>query len=128
MSSVLLVDDNRELAFLVKRLLEKRGHTVHLAFSGEEALRHLSNGVRPDIVLLDVIMPGMSGEEVLSCIRSSEKLKDIPVYMFSVLTERCRLDDWLAMGADGYIPKPFDVEWIEEAIRRSARSRSGTKR
>ena len=119
MSSVLLVDDNKEIAYLVKRMLERRGHEVYLALSGEEALRQLNNGIKPDVILLDIIMPEMSGEEVLSRIKGSEKLKDIPVYIFSVVTEKERVERWLAMGASGFIPKPYDMKQIEQAIERS---------
>lgn len=119
MSSVLLVDDNEEIAYLVKRLLERCGHEVYLALSGEEALRQLNNGIKPDVILLDIIMPEMSGEEVLSRIKGSEKLKDTPVYIFSVVTEKERVERWLAMGASGFIPKPYDMEQIVQVIERS---------
>ncbi len=119
MSRILLVDDNEEIAYLVKRLLERRGHEVYLALSGREALRQLNTGIRPDIIFLDIIMPGMSGEEFLSRIRSSGKLKDTSVYIFSVVSERERVERWLAMGASGFIPKPYDIKQLEQTIEHS---------
>lgn len=115
MASILLVEDNSDLAKLVKCLLERRGHRVQIATSGKEALNLLER-VKPDLILLDVIMPGMSGEDVLREIRKSEALKDIPVYIFSVLVDRDAVHKWLSLGATGFISKPFDIVEIEKVI------------
>lgn len=119
MSSVLLVEDNEELADLVKRMLERRGHRVRVALSGRDALRLLSSGRKPDVILLDIIMPGISGEEVLLRIRGREELRDVPVYIFSVITERERIEHWYAIGATGVISKPFSIERLESAVENS---------
>lgn len=116
MASVLLIDDNEEITRLVKSLLESRGHDVTVALSGEEALERLSNGSIPDVILLDIIMPGMSGEEVLRHIKASKEFRDIPIHVFSVVSDREKVTRWLALGASGFVPKPFSVRQLEEAV------------
>jgi CheY-like chemotaxis protein len=115
---VLLVEDERDIAELVRLILERRGHEVQVALSGEEALRMLEQEHLPDLILLDIIMPGLSGRDVLAQIKDSENLRDIPVYIFSVVadTDRDVIRSCLAQGASGYISKPFDVEEIERVI------------
>lgn len=119
MASILVIDDSKDVLSIVKRLLKKRGYDVVTAISAEEALKKLREGYTPDVIFLDILMPGMSGEELLSTIKNHDGLKSIPVYIFSVVTERDRIQKWLRQGAKGFIPKPFSIERLEAAIGES---------
>jgi CheY-like chemotaxis protein len=81
---VLVVDDDQDIRALVRMILESKGMVVAEAATGEEALEELGK-TRPDLVLLDVMMPGMSGWDVLKRIKGDEKLRSIPVVMLSAL-------------------------------------------
>ncbi|NOZ59727.1 MAG: response regulator [Euryarchaeota archaeon] len=119
MTSILVIDDSKDILSIVKRMLKKRGYDVVTAVSAEEALRKLRKGYTPNVIFLDILMPGMSGEELLSSIKNQDGLKNIPVYILSVVTERDRIQKWLGQGAKGFIPKPFSIESLEAAIRES---------
>jgi CheY-like chemotaxis protein len=103
---VLVVDDNEINLRLVEHALAGRGFVVELAASGPEALAALDRS-HPDLVILDIIMPGMSGMEVLDRIKSNPRTADIPVIM---LTARTADQDVIAgyqQGADYFIMKPL---------------------
>jgi CheY-like chemotaxis protein len=83
---VLIVDDDQEVRFLVRRVLESREMLVDEAATGEEALEKLRHGgTKPDLVLLDVMMPGMNGWEVLRELKKDDELRSIPVVMLSAM-------------------------------------------
>jgi twitching motility two-component system response regulator PilH len=103
---VLVVDDDPGVRYLVRRVLEDRGMEVDEAESGEEALERLKE-TKPDLVLLDVMMPGMNGWEVLRRIKGDENLKSIPVAMLSAVDPS--VDDMMRAEFDelvDYILKP----------------------
>ena len=104
--TVLICDDEAVLRALVRDTLESELYTIVEARNGDECLE-LASSVRPDLVVLDMMMPGRSGLEVLSAIRADAALTEIPVVM---LTARAQAQDRqaaLAVGADHYLPKPF---------------------
>ena len=120
-TTVLVVEDDKNIAELLQMYLEKEGYTVTLAFDGGQGLQKFRN-LQPDLVLLDVMMPVMNGWEVCRNIRSES---DTPVIM---LTAKGELDDkitGLKAGADDYITKPFEMREvlarIEAVLRRSDR-------
>lgn len=103
---VLIVDDDPGVRYLVRKTLEERGIEVIEAENGEEALGNIKE-TRPDLVLLDVMMPGMSGWEVLRHIKSDENLSSIPVAMLSAVDPS--VDDMMRAEFDeivDYILKP----------------------
>jgi DNA-binding response OmpR family regulator len=99
---VLVADDDADILWLVQHLLETAGFAVITASDGEEALRKAHES-RPDMVLLDVMMPHLTGLEVLTQLRASPELEGTPV---ALLTARVADAD-AAAAADDYIPKPF---------------------
>jgi DNA-binding response OmpR family regulator len=102
---VLIVDDNIDSLTILRSILEQNNFSVRAVMSGTEALKSLENDV-PDVVLLDVMMPEMSGLEVLQAIRDNSATAALPVIM---VTAKIRDDDVLAgyqYGADYYITKP----------------------
>lgn len=105
-TTVLLCDDESVLRTLVRATLESDDYAIVEASDGEESLE-LARRFRPHIVVLDMMMPGRSGIEVLRELRADPELADIPVVM---LTARARTDDRdaaLEAGADRYLAKPF---------------------
>lgn len=105
--SVLVADDDAVNRLLLARGLERDGHHVRAAADGLEALEALRDGLF-DCVLLDVLMPGMDGYQVLECLRSEPKFRHIPVIMISALEDVGAVVRCIEMGADDYLPKPFD--------------------
>jgi two-component system alkaline phosphatase synthesis response regulator PhoP len=121
-SRVLVVDDDTDLIGLVTSFLEKRGMVVASAINGSDALRRLPD-CQPDLVILDLMMPGMDGWQVCQAIR---RKSDVPVM---VLTARRQERDILrsfAVGADDYLVKPFSISELEArvlALLRRSRAR-----
>ena len=103
MASVLVVDDEADIRSLVRELLERAGHDVLEAGDGNEGLRAFFAS-RPDLVVLDVSMPGLDGWETLERIR---ELSDVPVVMLTAQARELAKVRGLRGGADDYITKPF---------------------
>jgi len=114
MAEILLVDDELDIAFLTKKLLENAGHSVKLARDGTECLKILTDE-DPDLILLDIMMPGENGWEVCRKIKANEKTKNTPVVMFTVRTSRESRETSL-MCADAQIDKPFLSNHLLEVI------------
>jgi two-component system alkaline phosphatase synthesis response regulator PhoP len=109
--TVLIVDDNLDSLMILRSILEMQGFAVVAAQSGPEALAQLTT-VRPDVVLLDVMMPEMSGLEVLERIKSAHATSHIPVIM---VTAKIQDDDVMTgyqFGADYYITKPCTAKQL----------------
>ncbi len=104
---ILVADDNRVNRLKLSRNLEKQGHTVELAENGQQALDMLKAGTF-DVVLLDIIMPGMDGYQVLETIKTDPDHRDIPVIVISGLDEIDSAVRCIEMGAEDYLPKPFN--------------------
>jgi signal transduction histidine kinase len=113
--TLLAVDDNAQNRELLQRMLERQGYSVTMAASGEECLKLLA-GRRFDLVLLDVIMPGLSGFDVLNRMRASPELRTVPVIVISALDESSAAIRCIQMGAEDYLPKPFDPVLLKARI------------
>ena len=116
---VLVVDDNQDVRELIVHILNSDGFHVYAAVDGENALAILnSNPV--DLVLLDVMMPGKSGLEVLKEIRtgSNKKIREVPVMMITAMSSTDDVDQALAIGANSYVVKPFRGTTIREKVRK----------
>jgi CheY-like chemotaxis protein len=103
MTKILLAEDDTFLRKISKAKLEKDGYTVLAAEDGKQALAELKN--KPDLILLDVIMPFKNGFEVLKAIRKDKKLDKVPVIMLTTLSQESDMDKAKKMGADDYINK-----------------------
>ncbi len=119
--TILVIDDDPAARDLLRRYLEREGFTAETAADGEEGLRRASE-LRPDVVVLDVQMPGMDGWEVLSRFKSTPDLAEIPVVMATIEDERGR---GLALGASEYLVKPLDRDRLVNLMRKYARVGSG---
>ncbi|MFQ5888315.1 MAG: PleD family two-component system response regulator [Candidatus Hydrothermarchaeales archaeon] len=110
MGNVLLVDDEPDILFLMKELLKKHGFKVLDASAGKEGLK-LARDNRPDIVLLDAMMPDLNGWEVAKKLKSNPETKDIPIVMITVMAEdKYKKRSFEYAGADWHVPKPFDPD------------------
>ncbi len=109
---VLLVDDEQAILRVLSIKLRVSGYDVVTALNGKEAL-DLVGSAKPDIMLLDVIMPEMDGFEVLQKLRS---LSQLPVIVFSARPENAQKA--LELGANDFLPKPFDVDDLVKRIQR----------
>jgi DNA-binding response OmpR family regulator len=111
---VLVVDDDPGVRDLLTRFLTREGFRVTTAPGGDDGL-HAASALRPDIITLDVLMPGKDGWAVLSALKASPDLAQIPVVMVSVVDGR-QLSD--ALGAAEFIPKPVNWDKLAATLRR----------
>ena len=116
MSEVLVVEDEEHIQRLVKIVLEKNGHSVSTADTGEEALEKLDGGLKPELILLDIMMPGIDGLQVLRKVKSNQLTKDIPVVMLTALAQESVVLQGIKLGAKGYIRKPFHPKDLVERV------------
>jgi excisionase family DNA binding protein len=106
---VLIVDDDERLREYVRVNLEMEGYTVHEAGSAEDGMKVLDE-LRPDLVLLDVMMPKVDGWEMLQLMHERHGVGSIPVVMFSGKVDEAAADEAAERGAQGFIGKPFDPQ------------------
>jgi len=114
---LLVVDDNLDNALLLQTLLEEEGYYVEVADSGQAALEQMRIAP-PDLVLLDVMMPGMDGFKVVRKIRGDRRLRATPVVLITAYDEPFVEYGW-RLGADDFIRKPIDYEQLMQRIRAS---------
>lgn len=120
---VLVIEDERRLSQLVRRVLEEEGHTVDVAFDGEEGLAMGLDGTH-DVIVLDVMLPQMNGIDV--CKELRRKKVDTPVLMLTALDAVEDRVNGLDAGADDYLPKPFAFQELLARIRALSRRRVAT--
>ncbi|MFB3885550.1 MAG: response regulator [Thermodesulfobacteriota bacterium] len=113
MKRILIVDDEENIRFLYKEELEEEGFTVELAKNGEEALQKLPV-FKPDLITLDIKMPGMNGIETLKRIRETER--DLPIVMCSAYGEYKQ--DFATWASDAYVVKCADLTELKTTIRK----------
>ncbi|MBC8158261.1 MAG: response regulator [Alphaproteobacteria bacterium] len=109
--TVLIVEDNEFNMKLINDVLQAAGYATECARSGEEALE-LFQDRRPDLVLMDIRLPGMSGLEAVARIRESDSLKLTPVIAVTAYAMNGDESEIRAAGCDGFIEKPFSVETL----------------
>ena len=117
--TVLVVEDNDQNRMLFHELLESKGYNILEASIGLEAWR-IARERHPDVILMDIQLPDISGLEVTRWLKSDENLKEIPVLAVTVLTTDGDRKRFLAEGCDGYIPKPISVTNFLETVERFA--------
>mgnify|MGYP000011619223 FL=1 len=108
---ILIAEDDPTSHKILKTILEKWDYEVISTFNGKEALKVLMSEESPDIAILDWMMPGMDGVEVVKKVKS-EKKRDVPVYiiMLTALADKSKIVEGLNAGADDYVTKPYDRE------------------
>ncbi len=113
---ILIIDDNKDIRDLMRMILEKVNLSVSESEDGSSGLT-AAREIKPDLILLDVMMPGLSGFDVLQQIRieKDNQLRDVPIMMITAKSQSEDIDRALALGATGYIVKPFrQAKFIEK--------------
>jgi DNA-binding response OmpR family regulator len=114
-TTVLIADDDLEILNLTRSLMRRRGFEVLEASDGDEAMRQLLEN-HPDLVILDVMMPGQSGWEVCRSIRETDSLKNTGVIMLTGVGHRMNEMTSPLYGADGYLDKPFEFDDLDTLV------------
>ena len=112
MAHVLFIDDDESIRFLVQEELSLDGHRVRVADDGWLGLRAVEDA-RPDVVIVDIRMPGLGGLEVLKRLKATHP--ELPVFLFTAFSDF--RDEALGLGADGYFIKSPDMSRLKQAIR-----------
>jgi CheY-like chemotaxis protein len=113
---VLIVDDERANRQLLQIMLEPEGYELSVATSGEEALASVAQQ-RPDLVVLDIMMPGMNGYVVASRLKADPATRHIPVLVLSSLDDQNSRAHGAGAGADGFLAKPVDRRELCRLVR-----------
>jgi len=116
-ASILVVDDDPEIVTMLSTRLSKRGYKVSTANDGHRALE-LAKRERPDLMLLDVMMPGKSGWEVARALKQDPETQDVKIVMVSAIGEKTNEITAPIYGADAHVDKPFEFEHLEKVIAR----------
>jgi len=114
--TLLIVDDEPNILLSLEFLMKREGYQVHLARDGVEALEAIA-ALRPDLVLLDVMMPRKTGFEVCQEVRADEALKATRILMLTAKGRDTDVAKGLALGADAYMTKPFSTKELVEKVR-----------
>ena len=117
MSTILIVDDNVSARETLVSMLEGRDYQIELAKDGFQALQVL-NGLQPDLILLDVMMPGMDGFEVCQRLRANVRTAFIPILMVTARDDAASRGQGFLVGTDDYITKPFAPHELLARVRR----------
>ncbi len=113
---VLIADDEPNIVISLEFLMQREGHAVSVARDGPSALEAIRAG-KPDLVLLDVMMPGLSGFEVCQAVRADEALAGVKILMLSAKGRDTDIAKGQALGADAYMTKPFSTRELAEKVR-----------
>jgi CheY-like chemotaxis protein len=114
---ILYVEDEPDIQAVARLALEMvGGFTVKICSSGDEALREAA-GFAPDMILLDVMMPGMDGPSTLAALRRIDSLKATPVAFMTAKVQPHEVEQLIALGAVGVIAKPFDPMTLSDQVR-----------
>lgn len=123
--NLLIVDDEEDILELLRFNLEREGYKVHCAASGEDAL-NLAQSETPDLILLDLMLPGIDGLEAAKILKNDSKTKNIPIVMLTAKGEESDIVTGLELGAEDYITKPFSprvlVARVRAVLRRKVRA------
>lgn len=121
---ILVVDDDKEIVRLMRAYLEQAGYQVFVAYDGEMAL-HTIRSERPDLVVLDLMLPGRDGWDITRIVRSDPTLADIPIIMLTARVEDTDRILGLELGADDYVTKPFNPREVVARARAVLRRTAG---
>jgi len=126
MKIILVVDDEKDIVQLIRYNLEREGFKVESASDGNEALKR-ANEIKPDLILLDIMLPGKDGYEVMKSLNQNEKTANIPVIFLTAKSAEFDEVLGLELGADDYIVKPISPRKLVSRIRAVLRRSEGVK-
>src|SRR3954454_1529700 len=113
---ILVIEDTRDLVEVLTLALQREGYEISVAYDGNEGLRKAQT-LLPDLILLDVMLPGMSGTDVLRELRAGERTRDVPVIIISARAEETDEVVGFSLGADDYVTKPFSPRVLVQRIK-----------
>ncbi len=116
MAKILIAEDERDIRDLVAFTLRFAGHEVVAASNGEEAVQ-MAPQANPDLILMDVRMPRMTGYEACRAIKANPSLKDIPVVFLSAKGQESEIQTGLEVGAEEYLLKPFAPDQLTDRVK-----------
>lgn len=114
-----IIDDDEEMQEAIKLMLQLLDYEVEVYPEARSASRNLLAGKRPDAIILDIMMPEISGIDLLEFIRRRPELQHIPIVMLSSETTDVQVDEAMALGADGFVFKPVTLEELEAAVEKA---------
>ena len=117
MKSIMLVDDSSTVLLSTSSILTKAGYTVHKATSGDDALRQLNTGVKPDLIITDLNMPGMNGIEYIKQVRLMPTFKFVPILFLTTESQQSKRAEAKAAGASGWLVKPVTADELTSTIK-----------
>jgi len=123
MRRVWIVDDDQEMAHAMGMMLELLDYQTTSFLNARIAAQNLLTGERPDLMLLDINMPEVSGLDLLEFLRRRPEWKNLPIVMLSSEAADVTVDEALELGADGYVMKPTTIEELERAIETALQKR-----
>jgi DNA-binding response OmpR family regulator len=113
---ILIIDDEPNIVISLEFLMERAGYDVRTAYDGEIGLM-LARTYRPDLILLDVMMPKLDGYAVLEAVRADPFLDRVRILMLTAKDRRFAIDKGLLLGADACMPKPFSTSGLVEKVK-----------
>ena len=117
MAKILVVDDDDTILLVFRTHLSKAGHTVETAIDGMEALKKVTS-FKPELILLDINMPRMSGFEVAKRLKENPETKNIPIFIMTSLKQEINIKKAYELGIEEYITKPTNVEHLKLRINK----------
>jgi CheY-like chemotaxis protein len=117
MTKIMLVDDEPDVIYLIKKILEREGYEVVEVYNGKDCLERVE-GENPDLIVLDVMMPGIDGWEVSRTLKTRENTKNIPIVMLTVRVSEDSVEKSFKYAhADGHIGKPVNTEKMLNTLK-----------
>jgi two-component system, cell cycle response regulator DivK len=113
--NILVVDDSTTNIVLLEAILDEKGYRIHTAVSVKEAFAIIAKH-NPDLILLDLLMPKISGFDFLEEIKKDEKTRNTPVIVVSALTDEENIDKIMSLGAVAFVKKPIDLQYLVEKV------------
>jgi len=117
------IDDDAEMGYIIRLMLKAMGFEARSFLHPREAVQLMMEGSAPDLIVLDMNMPGVTGIDVLEFIRSRDRWNHIPIIILSVESADEMVERAMNLGADGYVFKPMTMDELDEAIELAAQKR-----
>jgi DNA-binding response OmpR family regulator len=124
MKTIWIVDDDEDMLRAVEMMVKLLDYDTRKFYLARPAAQELLNGKRPDLFILDINMPEVSGIDLLEFIRKRKNTMDIPVVMLTTEAADVMVDKAITLGADAYVTKPVAIEELENAIKKAVQAHS----
>jgi DNA-binding response OmpR family regulator len=118
-----IIDDDEDMGEAIRLMLQLMEYQVQIFVDAKSAAKALLAGQRPDVMILDIMMPEVSGMDFLEYLRRRPEFRRLPVVMLSSETTDVRVEQALKLGADGFVFKPVTFEELEEALQKAIAAR-----